>query len=247
MRRVIYSLVLIWSVVADIPTEEECTQIVEFLTNLRESVDPPASNMLLIRYSSKLETAAQNILANCSSIGPDRKSLPEDAFDFIRYFYHKGPAYTKMLTHYASNSQNFNYNQNQCTKSCFNYKVMVMATSNAIGCAQKECSRKEDSFKAYLAVCLLKLNGGNPAERPYKRGESCSECPDGFACRRKQCFHKPSPATNPQLPITDISTKSSSQAAVDTTNSPSSSNSISTGVFPVMIMDMLAFGLCLIV
>uniref|UniRef100_A0A5K3G260 SCP domain-containing protein n=1 Tax=Mesocestoides corti TaxID=53468 RepID=A0A5K3G260_MESCO len=171
---------------ADIPTEEKRTQIVEFLTSLRESVDPPASNM------------------------------------------------------------------------------MILATSNAVSCAQTECTRQGDASESYLTLCLFKLNGGNADERPYEQGKSCSECPDGFACRRKQCSDDPSPvthspspttfistiwsqATNTHLPMTDISTKSSVPAAVSSTNSPAPSTSIATGVFPVMIVAMIASGLCLIV
>uniref|UniRef100_A0A5K3FDC9 SCP domain-containing protein n=1 Tax=Mesocestoides corti TaxID=53468 RepID=A0A5K3FDC9_MESCO len=264
MRRMIYFFVLIWTAVADVPTKMERTQILEFFTNLRESVDPPASNMLLMRYSSELEKAAQKTLANCSSIGLDRKTLPEDAFDFFRYFFHNGPTYVEMLTHFASNSQNYNYDENKCTRPCLSYKVMVLATSNAVGCAQSDCTRKGHSSKAYLTICLLKKNGGNAAKKPYKRGDSCSECPDGFACHHKQCLEKPSPvahspspttspstilsqSTNPPLPVTDISTKVSTPVTVTSLNSPSQCTSSSTEVFPVVIMNMLAFGLWLIV
>uniref|UniRef100_A0A5K3FUG2 Cytochrome P450 n=1 Tax=Mesocestoides corti TaxID=53468 RepID=A0A5K3FUG2_MESCO len=38
---------MVWGVVANIPTEKERTKIAEFFTKLRESVDPPASNMQL--------------------------------------------------------------------------------------------------------------------------------------------------------------------------------------------------------
>uniref|UniRef100_A0A5K3G3S9 SCP domain-containing protein n=1 Tax=Mesocestoides corti TaxID=53468 RepID=A0A5K3G3S9_MESCO len=186
--RVIYLMALIWSVVADVPTEEERTQIVEFLTNLRESVKPPASNMMLMRYSSELEAAAQKYLASCSTTGPDRSSLPEDVFKLGSYSNLKEPTSINMLSFYASEGNSYNYDQNQCATSCLFYKMMILAASNAVGCGQINCTRQRDKSESYLIICLFKLNGGNADEQPYKRGESCSECPDGFACERKQCF-----------------------------------------------------------
>uniref|UniRef100_A0A5K3FK42 SCP domain-containing protein n=1 Tax=Mesocestoides corti TaxID=53468 RepID=A0A5K3FK42_MESCO len=165
---------------------------------------------------SELETTAQNFLANCSSTGLDQSSLPADIFDFGNAYNNKGPMYVDMLTFYASEKKYYNYDQNQCTGPCRYYKVMTLATSNAVGCAQNNCTRQGETSESYLTVCLFKVNGGNADERPYKRGESCSECPDGFACHRKQCFDPPPPTT-----------------------------SVSTILSPVSIVNMLIFALCL--
>uniref|UniRef100_A0A5K3FX48 SCP domain-containing protein n=1 Tax=Mesocestoides corti TaxID=53468 RepID=A0A5K3FX48_MESCO len=223
MRRVIYFVMLIWSVVADVPTEEERTQIVEFLTNLRESVDPPATNMLLMKYSSGLETAAQNYLANCSSTGLNEGALPGDVFRFLRTYDNRKPVYLRMLSSFTSDRQSYNYDQNKCSGSCFPYKSMVLATSNGVGCAEKKCLRGETSSEVHFVTCLIKLNGGNTAKRPYRRGDSCSECPDGFACHRKQCFDQPSAVTH----------------------STSLTTSISTMLSPVLIVNVLIFVLSL--
>uniref|UniRef100_A0A5K3FHM3 SCP domain-containing protein n=1 Tax=Mesocestoides corti TaxID=53468 RepID=A0A5K3FHM3_MESCO len=153
---------------ADVPTEKERTQIVEFLTNLRESVDPPASNM------------------------------------------------------------------------------MLLAKTNAVDCAEAKCTPQGNTSDLYLTICLFLKNGGNADEGPCKHGESCIECPDGVACHRKRCFNNLLRGANPYLPITDIYTKLSSPAAVGSTNSPTARTSIASEVFPVMLMDMLACGLCLI-
>uniref|UniRef100_A0A5K3FGR5 SCP domain-containing protein n=1 Tax=Mesocestoides corti TaxID=53468 RepID=A0A5K3FGR5_MESCO len=205
MRRVIYFVALMVGAAADFPTEDERKQIVEFLGNLRESVNPPASNMLLMLLS-ELETAAQTYLANCSNSGLDRNALPDDVFDFGRSYDQKGPAYIDMLTYFASESKNYNYDQNQCTGPCVTYKEMILATSNAVGCAQEKCTPQGVSHEQHIIICLLKKNGGNVEERPYKRGESCSECPDGFSCYHKQCFDNSSPVTQSPSPTTSIST-----------------------------------------
>uniref|UniRef100_A0A5K3FES2 SCP domain-containing protein n=1 Tax=Mesocestoides corti TaxID=53468 RepID=A0A5K3FES2_MESCO len=201
-------------------------------------------------------------------------------FDFSTYSYQKDSAFLDALTYYGPTRRYYNYDQNKCLVPCHNYKTMVLATLNAIGCYRKICFRKRDSSQAYLTMCLLLKNGGNPDGRPYKRGDSCSECPDGFVCRRKQCFDNSSPVTlsptpttsiftmlspathslspstsispklsqttNPHLPIPDYSAKLSSAAAVRTTKSPAPCTLITTEVFPVMIMNMLVFFLCLI-
>uniref|UniRef100_A0A5K3FC84 SCP domain-containing protein n=1 Tax=Mesocestoides corti TaxID=53468 RepID=A0A5K3FC84_MESCO len=224
MRRVIYLVALIWGAVADIPTEDQRTQVVEFLTNLRESVDPPASNMLLTRYSSALETAAEKSLANCSSNGLERNCIPQDVHHFGIHSSQKGPAYFDMLNLHASVGHDYNYDHNKCTRSCLYYKMMILATSNAVGCAQKECTGQGDTSESYLTICLLKKKGGNADERPYKRGKSCSECPDGFICHRKQCLDQPPPVTHSHSPT----------------------NSISTILSPVSIINMLIFGLCFV-
>uniref|UniRef100_A0A5K3FZX1 SCP domain-containing protein n=1 Tax=Mesocestoides corti TaxID=53468 RepID=A0A5K3FZX1_MESCO len=185
MRRVIYFVALIWCAVADIPTEDQRTQVVEFFTNLRESVDPPASNMMLMRYSLELETKAQNFLDICSSTGLDRNILPKDAIQFGGYVDQRGLAYVDMLNYYASERQYYNYDQNRCTRSCSVYKEMVLATSTAVGCAKGKCNPRGVSSNRNLTICLLKKTEWNPEERPYRRGDSCSECPDGFDCQRK--------------------------------------------------------------
>uniref|UniRef100_A0A5K3G163 SCP domain-containing protein n=1 Tax=Mesocestoides corti TaxID=53468 RepID=A0A5K3G163_MESCO len=142
---------------------------------------------------------------------------------------------------------------------------MVLATANEVGCAQNVCltSNPPPVFE-FLNVCLFRRIGGYLTDRPYKSGMSCSECPNGFACERKQCFKKPSPVTHSPSPTTSISTmlsqaanshlpktnyskKSSLPNAADSATSPAPSTSVATGVFPVVIINMISFGLCLIV
>uniref|UniRef100_A0A5K3FTD6 SCP domain-containing protein n=1 Tax=Mesocestoides corti TaxID=53468 RepID=A0A5K3FTD6_MESCO len=77
MKTTIYFVALIWSVVGEMFTETERKEIVELHTQLRESVQPPASNMLMMRYSPELETLAEKWIVNCTSSLADPKTLDE--------------------------------------------------------------------------------------------------------------------------------------------------------------------------
>uniref|UniRef100_A0A5K3FSF1 SCP domain-containing protein n=1 Tax=Mesocestoides corti TaxID=53468 RepID=A0A5K3FSF1_MESCO len=59
------SLPLLRLVAADILLPEERRAMVEFHLQLRENVQPPASNMLLMRYSTELESLINEWLENC--------------------------------------------------------------------------------------------------------------------------------------------------------------------------------------
>uniref|UniRef100_A0A5K3F441 SCP domain-containing protein n=1 Tax=Mesocestoides corti TaxID=53468 RepID=A0A5K3F441_MESCO len=122
MRVVIYFMVLIWSAVTEIPTDEQRREIVELHTKLRESVQPPASNMMLMRYSSELEALAQKYIANCSSGWPNPWTLPEDIFDLGRLSSSSTNPYASMLTKFSSQRQYYNYDQYQCKDTCFEYQ-----------------------------------------------------------------------------------------------------------------------------
>uniref|UniRef100_A0A5K3F6B8 SCP domain-containing protein n=1 Tax=Mesocestoides corti TaxID=53468 RepID=A0A5K3F6B8_MESCO len=54
MLKLICLVTLLWWAEADSPTNQERTQIVDLLTKLREEVDPPASNMMLMIIWSTL-------------------------------------------------------------------------------------------------------------------------------------------------------------------------------------------------
>uniref|UniRef100_A0A5K3G7M9 SCP domain-containing protein n=1 Tax=Mesocestoides corti TaxID=53468 RepID=A0A5K3G7M9_MESCO len=94
------------------------------------------------------------------------------------------------LKQFASQKDNYDYDENRCTGNCDEYKKMVWAASNELGCAQKKCPAGSDSKTFLHTACLYKPGESNPVERPYTKGSSCSGCPDGFICRRNQCLSK---------------------------------------------------------
>uniref|UniRef100_A0A5K3FUV2 SCP domain-containing protein n=1 Tax=Mesocestoides corti TaxID=53468 RepID=A0A5K3FUV2_MESCO len=53
MKKLICLVALVWNVTADVPTLAERKRIVEFHTQIRESVEPTASNMMYLTYSTE--------------------------------------------------------------------------------------------------------------------------------------------------------------------------------------------------
>uniref|UniRef100_A0A5K3FSB0 SCP domain-containing protein n=1 Tax=Mesocestoides corti TaxID=53468 RepID=A0A5K3FSB0_MESCO len=189
MRKLICLVALIWTVAADVPTLEERNRIMELHTQVRESVEPTASNMMFLRYSSELETLAQGYIVNCSFAPPNPDFLPENVSEIFHLKSGARPTFDEMLQDIASRKQYYDYEKDQCTDACFDYRQMIYAKQTAVGCAQRQCtSQTVDAQARYLTMCLYKPSERYFQERPYKSGVSCSECPEGYICRTKQCF-----------------------------------------------------------
>uniref|UniRef100_A0A5K3FV60 SCP domain-containing protein n=1 Tax=Mesocestoides corti TaxID=53468 RepID=A0A5K3FV60_MESCO len=189
MRKVLYLVLLVWTVAADVPTLEERNKIMEWHTQVRESVEPTASNMMFMSYSTELESLAQGYIVNCSFAPPDQNFLPENVSEIPHMSIGARPTFDEMLKEFASEKQFYDYENNRCTDSCYDYKQMVSAETSAVGCIQRQCtSQTVDAQAMYLTMCLYKPSDKRLNERPYKSGASCSECPEGYTCRSKQCF-----------------------------------------------------------
>ncbi|KAL5967824.1 Peptidase inhibitor 16 [Taenia solium] len=57
------------------------------------------------------------------------------------------------------------------------------------GCAMRQCDGLIPQWNnpQYLTVCQYKPGGNYIGQRPYVFGRSCSRCPRGYTCHRKQC------------------------------------------------------------
>uniref|UniRef100_A0A5K3FHC2 Interleukin-2 n=1 Tax=Mesocestoides corti TaxID=53468 RepID=A0A5K3FHC2_MESCO len=77
MLLLLCSLPLMRLVAADILLPEERRAMEEFHLQLRENVQPPASNMLLMRFSTELERLINEWLKNCLLKKPDLTTFPQ--------------------------------------------------------------------------------------------------------------------------------------------------------------------------
>uniref|UniRef100_A0A5K3FUL7 SCP domain-containing protein n=1 Tax=Mesocestoides corti TaxID=53468 RepID=A0A5K3FUL7_MESCO len=185
MLKLLPLLILTWHVSTEVPTNEERKAIVECHTKLREHVNPPASNMMLMNYSTEMETLAVKHLADC------RPPANQEAFQGTsELLIHELPDKSQYVQELCKvNGNDYNYEKNDCSGSCSEYYQMVWAASTQVGCALKACPSRGDASKPkYELVCIYKLSDNSVAERPYESGRSCSRCPDGYGCQRNQCY-----------------------------------------------------------
>uniref|UniRef100_A0A5K3F6E3 SCP domain-containing protein n=1 Tax=Mesocestoides corti TaxID=53468 RepID=A0A5K3F6E3_MESCO len=159
MLKLIYFVSLLLWAEAYSPTDPERNQILELLTNVREEVNPPASNMMLMEYSDELEELAKNWLKNCTYILPHGALYPEykDVVDVLQYGVKREDASFNLSALFGSEKNAYNYENNTCTSSCANYRRMVWSTASHVGCYQQYCAQSDLSSKSvYIMACLYK-------------------------------------------------------------------------------------------
>uniref|UniRef100_A0A5K3EFN2 SCP domain-containing protein n=1 Tax=Mesocestoides corti TaxID=53468 RepID=A0A5K3EFN2_MESCO len=66
--------------------------------------------------------------------------------------------------------------------------LAVWANASEIGCAKQRCKfGKDQQDFFYNLLCLYRPTGDLIRNLPYERGVSCSNCPKGHVCERRQC------------------------------------------------------------
>uniref|UniRef100_A0A5K3FZY7 SCP domain-containing protein n=1 Tax=Mesocestoides corti TaxID=53468 RepID=A0A5K3FZY7_MESCO len=170
---------------AEVPSTEERNAIIECHTKLRESVQPPASNMRLLAYSLEMEKLAQESLTYCDQ--PFQESDPkyQNVGVVTMASQDVKPQFRDLC---EVNSTSFDSKKDNCDDDCHNYKQMVWATSTEVGCVEGTCNAKNDLTKpTHLLLCLYKPSDLKYGDNPYEPGPSCSKCPEGYWCHRNQC------------------------------------------------------------
>uniref|UniRef100_A0A5K3FJ48 SCP domain-containing protein n=1 Tax=Mesocestoides corti TaxID=53468 RepID=A0A5K3FJ48_MESCO len=153
MLKLLSLLILTWHVLAEVPTDEERKAILECHTSLREHVNPPASNMMLMNYSIEMENLAVTYFADCR---PPRNREPfQGTFELLFHDLPEKSQYVQELC--KVNGNDYDYEKDDCSRSCREYYHMVRATLTQVGCALKACPNRNDaSNSTYTLVCIYK-------------------------------------------------------------------------------------------
>uniref|UniRef100_A0A5K3EGR2 SCP domain-containing protein n=1 Tax=Mesocestoides corti TaxID=53468 RepID=A0A5K3EGR2_MESCO len=138
MIKVICILILFSNVLAEAPSEQEKKDIMELHAEIREQIDPPASNMLMLSYSSELEKLADALAATCKPISPDSERQPE--YKGVGHVYLPGEVNKlssfSVFSDIKKTKSLYDYNTDSCESLCGDYKQasddLVISVQNAL-------------------------------------------------------------------------------------------------------------------
>ncbi|VDD81965.1 unnamed protein product, partial [Mesocestoides corti] len=146
-------------------------------------------------YSYELERLAMQWVAQCRWEHPDPKIYTQYRGIGQNLALYGGyvPTFTKMAEGWYNEVANYTYYNNHCSHVCGHYTQMVWASTTHLGCAMRRCDNIAPHWPkpVYLMACQYAPGGNFYGMRPYDAGQTCSKCPAGYTCYRRQCSKVP--------------------------------------------------------
>ncbi|KAL5107340.1 Peptidase inhibitor R3HDML [Taenia crassiceps] len=189
-------LLIVLFVSARALSKEDRRSILEFHTAVREQVRPRASNMMLMRYSNKLEGLAERWARQCKYSHTDPREYSEYKGIGQNIAASGGviPTVRWLANMWRAQAKHYTYSNNSCIplKICQHYMQMVWAGSAQLGCAVNRCDSMKPRWPppVYYLVCQYSPAGNFKGRKPYIKGKPCADCPDGFDCTSNQCWSR---------------------------------------------------------
>ncbi len=131
----------------------------------RRNTIPQASNMLELKWDTRLQTVAQNYAVKCIwNHNPSRTSDANGAYRYIGeniYYANQAnylatsDALTRAVNAWNDEKQFYNYNGNQCTSVCGHYTQNIWATTQYIGCGIAYCPTMQNVNCVQYGKCSL--------------------------------------------------------------------------------------------
>lgn len=184
---------------------EDQQRIVHLHNHHRSTVEPPAADMIRMKWAEELALVAKEYATKCIwEHNPEAKnSMGENLFIGTGSL-----DIEKALNDWFEEHEDYDYNNNTCSedKMCGHYTQMVWAKTNRVGCASHFCETVAglDFKDATMLVCNYLPPGNVIGHKPYEEGEQCSKCPDEL----KDCVDRACDSTDrdelPSLEPTEL-------------------------------------------
>ncbi|XP_062043193.1 cysteine-rich secretory protein 3-like [Lepus europaeus] len=155
-------------------------EIVNKHNDLRKSVNPPASNMLKMRWNSEAAANAQKWANQCKYQHSNREDRRINISCGENLFMSSGPTrWSQAVQTWYDEKLNFDFGVGPKTPNAVvgHYTQVVWFSSYNVGCGYAYCPNE---YLKHFMVCQY-CPPGNDASRlylPYTEGEPCGSCPD---------------------------------------------------------------------
>ncbi|XP_020651059.3 peptidase inhibitor 16 [Pogona vitticeps] len=168
-------------------TSEEKKLILDLHNQYRSKVDPPAADMLKMSWDPELEAFAKDYATKCIwEHNKERGQRGENLFAMSGDL-----DVTLVVENWYNEYQYYNISTLACEEDqmCGHYTQVVWARSERVGCGTVFCKTLENlnDTDMHLVVCNYKPPGNVKGHKPYKEGEPCSMCPEGYSCKDSLC------------------------------------------------------------
>ncbi|NWI54398.1 PI16 inhibitor, partial [Calyptomena viridis] len=168
-------------------SEAEKKIILDEHNKYRSQVSPPARAMMKMTWDKELEDLAQSYAEKCIwDHNKDRGQRGENLFVMA----------PNLDLEFAVKDWNgekkfYNLAKSLCVpgQTCDNYKQVVWADTQHIGCGANFCEKIEgiETENMHLLVCNYYPPGNLNGRKPYWQGHSCTQCPEGTVCVNNLC------------------------------------------------------------
>ncbi|NXM78789.1 PI16 inhibitor, partial [Serilophus lunatus] len=200
-------LELSWSL-----SEEEKKIILDEHNKYRSQVSPPARAMMKMTWDKELEALAQSYAEKCIwDHNKERGQRGENLFAMAPNL-----DVESAVKEWNGEKKFYSWAKSTCVpgQMCDNYKQVVWADTEHIGCGAKFCEKIEglETENMHLLVCNYYPPGNLNGRKPYWSGPTCTMCPDDTVCKESLC----APSLQRILPYKAIFSSLSSVSALDT-------------------------------
>ncbi|XP_008051285.1 glioma pathogenesis-related protein 1 [Carlito syrichta] len=182
----------------DIDNEDFIRDCVRIHNKFRSEVTPRASDMLYMTWDPALAQIAKAWAKNClfkhnpqlhppHKLHPNFTSLGENIWTGSVSLFSVSSA----IRNWYDEIQYYDFNTRKCVKVCGHYTQVVWADSYKVGCAVQFCPQVSGVKELYNVAHFICDYGppGNYPTWPYKKGATCSACPNNDKCLDDLCVN----------------------------------------------------------